>query len=92
MGNDFGLVVFDSTHAAIQTQTLLEQAQLKNRMLTTPGNLSAGCGLSIYFDLADLGQITRLLQQQQVTYRALYQVHKDGLHSQYQLIKNEVRG
>lgn len=44
------IIVFDSTHYAIKTEKLMTQMKISGRLIPTPGNLRAGCGLSYKID------------------------------------------
>lgn len=86
MDQEFGLVVFDETHEAIKSETLVKAQQIKARALTTPGQITAGCGLSLRFALADLPKIKAFLKTEQIHYQAVYHGERHGLQSDYQLL------
>ena len=53
MKMEYGLVVFDSTHEAIKAEIIVKNAKFHARIIGTPGENVAGCGLSLRYDLKD---------------------------------------
>lgn len=88
MQKEFGMVVFDSTHTAITCAELFEKRDIKSRVLTTPGVISAGCGLSIHFSTQDLEAVKQLISGQQVEIRDIYLATKTGVKIEYQKIES----
>ena len=41
------MIVFNSTHAAIEASEILKNNKQVNRIVNTPGKIENGCGLSI---------------------------------------------
>ena len=46
---DFGIIAFENTHAAISAQQALQQAEMQVHIMPTPREITAGCGLSLRF-------------------------------------------
>ena len=46
---DFCVIAFVNTHAAISTQKALERAGFTTHVMPTPREVTAGCGLSLRF-------------------------------------------
>ncbi|MGM9891539.1 DUF3343 domain-containing protein [Limosilactobacillus sp.] len=84
---EYGLVVFDSTHEAIKTETLAKSNQFHARLIGTPGQIVAGCGLSLRFDLADTDRLRKLLDENNVSYKGFYHALRDGIKSSYTVIE-----
>lgn len=84
---EYGLVVFDSTHEAIKTEILAKDNQFHARLIGTPGQIVAGCGLSLRFELTDTNRLRRLLDDNGVTYKGIYHALRDGIKSSYTAIK-----
>jgi hypothetical protein len=59
----FGLITFKSTHHAIASEKILLDAGLNIRIIPVPTEITAGCGLSIKYDEADLLTIHPLIAQ-----------------------------
>lgn len=87
MHQEYGLVAFDSTHEAIRTEVLVKEKQFHARLIGTPGQISAGCGLSLRYDLSDTDRLEQVLSDDQVSYQGIYHAKRDGLASQYKLIR-----
>ncbi|HBK85383.1 MAG TPA: hypothetical protein DDZ53_05070 [Firmicutes bacterium] len=68
------LMTFDSTHYALAAETILLEAKLSPDIQPTPRELSASCGLAIAIPLAEREQAKQLLQQNSISYRAIYRV------------------
>ncbi|MGI5966026.1 MULTISPECIES: DUF3343 domain-containing protein [Anaerotruncus] len=52
----YGVIAFDSTHAAIHAEKRLK-ARCKVSMMPTPRQITASCGISIRFFPDDLGVV-----------------------------------
>ncbi len=48
----YGIVLFDTTQAAIRAEKVLDQAEIKTKLIPVPRHISANCGISLRFDLA----------------------------------------
>lgn len=83
----FGMVVFDSTHAAMACEELFKTQKIKSRLLTTPGEISAGCGLSVHFDLDALPLAETLLKGNEIDYRDVFIVKKNGVSFEYKKLE-----
>lgn len=51
------VIAFDSTHHAIKAEKILKAEDLNIRVIPTPREISASCGLSIKFNEEDLNKI-----------------------------------
>lgn len=87
MHMEYGLVVFDSTHEAIKTETLAKDNHYHARLIGTPGKIVAGCGLSLRYELADTDRLRKLLDSNNVDYKGFYHALRDGIKSSYTVIK-----
>lgn len=56
------VVAFDSTHHAINAEKILKGKNLDIRMIPTPREISASCGLSIKFNEDDLESIMKTME------------------------------
>ncbi|WP_373842672.1 DUF3343 domain-containing protein [Limosilactobacillus sp.] len=84
---EYGLVVFDSTHEAIKTETLAKDNQFHARLIGTPGQIVAGCGLSLRYELDDTVSLRKLLDNNNVSYKGFYHALRNGIKSSYTVIK-----
>ena len=46
---EYGIVLFDTTQAAIRAEKVLEQAGIKTKLLPVPRHISSNCGISLRF-------------------------------------------
>ncbi|MGI5877474.1 MAG: DUF3343 domain-containing protein [Christensenellales bacterium] len=57
MTEPYGLIVFRSRQQALRMEQELRSAGLRVRVVHTPHEAAAGCGLSVQFDLNDLKRV-----------------------------------
>lgn len=67
----FLIVSFNSTHDAIKSESITSKAELKARLIPTPPEISAGCGLSLRAEERDKDRVVELLRDN---------VNPDGLY------------
>jgi len=58
---DFCLIAFENTHAAISAQRALDEAGLQAYVMPTPREITAGCGLSIRFPPKEYAEAKRVM-------------------------------
>ena len=58
---NYGVVLFDTTQAAIKAEKVLIQAGIKIKLIPVPRQISANCGISIRFDLPMMDKIKSIL-------------------------------
>lgn len=75
--NDFYLISFNSTHHAIRTEKLLEEAGMKILTLPTPREIAASCGLSIKFELEDKDKVNEIMKENSLERRGIFHITKD---------------
>lgn len=73
----FLLLAADSTHFIIKLEKILQNSEICCRIIPLPGEISAGCGLSIKCDLEDREKIEALLEENGVVVNK-YIVYKEG--------------
>ena len=66
--SDYGIVLFDTTQAAIKAEKALNQSGIKIKLIPVPRHISANCGVSIRFDLPMMGKIKSILNKNDVPY------------------------
>lgn len=69
------LMIFDSTAHAIRAENELLADDNTIKIRTIPNEISAGCGLSIYFQ--DLDKVKQSINKRNIIYNAIYQVVND---------------
>ena len=77
----FLLLVSNSTHFIIKLEKILQNSQICCRIIPLPGEISAGCGLSIKCELSDKDKINQLLKEDDIEVEQ-YLVRKDGFKKQ----------
>ena len=81
----FLLLASDSTHFVMKLEKVLQNSQICCRIIPLPGEISAGCGLSIKVDLNDKDKVEKLLLHENIQVKK-YLVNKVGLKKEIQEI------
>jgi len=63
---NYGVVLFDTTQAAIKAEKELIQTGIKIKLIPVPRHISANCGISIRFDLTMMDEIKSILTENDV--------------------------
>ncbi|MQS52378.1 DUF3343 domain-containing protein [Companilactobacillus mishanensis] len=86
MGQTFGLMTFNTTHEAIQIKDILdENPDYTSSIISTPGSISAGCGMSVRFNYDEKNAILQLLADKGFSYQQIYKGNRVGVKSTYEL-------
>ncbi|APX72201.1 DUF3343 domain-containing protein [Companilactobacillus allii] len=87
MKNEFGLVTFKSTHQAIKVKELLDgNEEYKANIISTPGQISAGCGMSLRFNYDKKESLKEMLNDKSLGYQNIYKGTRSiGVRSTYTL-------
>ena len=59
----FGIASFRSRQQVMKFEAALRRAGIRVEVVTTPRDVSVGCGLSIRFELGDAGRVMEVYQQ-----------------------------
>lgn len=62
----FILISFNSTHQAIKSESVTGKANLKTRLIPTPPEVSAGCGLSLRLEETDKTEVEAILRTNEI--------------------------
>lgn len=82
MDEKFYVVSFDSTHHAIRADKLFKEHNLNVRMMPTPREITASCGLSIRFEEADLEEVEEIINKEDLDVKGKYEMNrKDGVRT-----------
>ncbi len=73
----FALITFANSHLVLKAEKTLENEDIK--VIPLPSEISAGCGLSIMCSLENVQNLTNILTQNQIVYKTVYKVSKNGL-------------
>jgi hypothetical protein len=71
---EFSVVLFHSSSHALRAEKVLQEAGISNKMIPTPRQLSADCGMSLRFDRAEEAQVARVLVEQQVPTNGIHPI------------------
>lgn len=74
----FYLIVFDSTHHALQAEEILQENDCQLMMVPVPPEISADCGLAIKLD-TNKQEVINQLAEAEVEFAGYYKVIKEGL-------------
>ncbi|MFC6322777.1 DUF3343 domain-containing protein [Companilactobacillus baiquanensis] len=86
MDTKFGLLTFSTTHQAISTNELLKSKQeFETSIISTPGKISAGCGMSVRFNYSDKDAILKLLADEDLQFQNIYVGTRVGVRITYEL-------
>ena len=61
MSNTYGVVLFESTSAAVRAEKEVKKHGLKVKLIPVPRHLSSDCGICLRFDWPDLERVQTLL-------------------------------
>ena len=68
MKDNYSVVIFYSTSAAIRTESLAQKVNLKVKLIPVPRHLSSDCGICLQFNNEDKPKIEKILQDGKVEY------------------------
>ncbi|OEF97330.1 DUF3343 domain-containing protein [Desulfuribacillus alkaliarsenatis] len=66
------LLTFDSTHQALQLETILDTMDIDFDIRPIPPALYAGCGLAIEFKSEDIDTVKQAITEHQVVSKSFY--------------------
>ena len=71
------VVAFDSTHYAIQGEKTLKENGIDIKVIPTPREITASCGLSIRFSPQFLEEVKKILEETSLTIKGIYKLVKN---------------
>jgi len=74
MKENYSVVIFYSTSAAIRAESLTQKANLKIKLIPIPRHLSSDCGICLRFNNEDKPKIEKILQDGKVEYENIYKI------------------
>ncbi len=75
----FALLTFANSHLVLKAEKSLESENMDIKVIPLPSEISAGCGLSIMCDLDVISTCTKILDTNEIQYKKIYKVLKNGL-------------
>ena len=70
--SSYGVVLFDSTQAALRAEKVLEKAGFPIKLIPVPRQFSADCGLSVRFPFEQAEDVRAALESAGVPFSALH--------------------
>jgi hypothetical protein len=67
----YGIILFDTTQAAIRAEKVLDKAGIKTKLIPVPRHISSNCGISLRFDLAIASAVKSALAAKSVPVAAI---------------------
>lgn len=71
------VVAFDSTHYAIQGEKTLKERGIDIKVIPTPREITASCGLSIRFNPQLLEQVKKIIEESSLSIKGIYKLVKN---------------
>ncbi|MDR0879657.1 MAG: DUF3343 domain-containing protein [Clostridioides sp.] len=75
--NDMYIISFNSTHHAMRSEKLLQNTEIHIKILPTPREISASCGLSIMFSIEDIDLVKKTLDDSEIDFKGIYHLKKN---------------
>lgn len=86
MEENFYVISFDSTHHAIKAEKLFKERNLNIKMMPTPREITASCGLSIRFEAGDLYEVKDIISKEELSVKGKYEIRrKEGVRTAQKL-------
>jgi len=77
--SEYGIAAFRSRQQVMRFEQMLNQAGVRTRVVSTPREVSVGCGLSVRFELSDVNAVRQVLYRSKpANLIGLYSVKQDG--------------
>lgn len=83
---EYGVLLFESTHHAMEAEKHLKESNLPARIISTPEKIKASCGFSLKYEIDLEETILNLLNQEKVLYEAYYHASGKGLNMTYRKV------
>lgn len=74
---EFGVITFQSTHHAIKGESIIKEMEIPFKTIPTPREITLSCGLSIRFDLKDLDEIIKAMEEKQLAIKGIYRYTRE---------------
>ena len=75
----YGVILFSTTSSVMQAEKILLKAGFVIKLIPTPREFSADCGISIRFEWDQNAQIKALLEKEKVNYEAILPLVVNGI-------------
>ena len=71
METQYGIVLFDTTQAAIKAEKALDKEGIRIKLIPVPRHISSNCGISLRFDLSVASRVKSVLVRENVPFAAV---------------------
>jgi hypothetical protein len=71
MSVEYGVVLFESTSAALKAEKEAVRAELKIKLIPAPRHLSSDCGFCLRFEWNDLDKVEGLLRSKELKFERI---------------------
>ena len=71
METQYGIVLFDTTQAAIKAEKALDKAGIRIKLIPVPRHISSNCGISLRFDLSVASRVKSVLVTENVPFASV---------------------
>jgi hypothetical protein len=72
--NDYGVVLFYTTSAAMRAEKVLKKAEISVKLIPTPRELSSDCGIAMRFSWAQVENVRNSLDSAGVEVAGIHQI------------------
>jgi hypothetical protein len=70
----YGIVLFHSTQAAIKSEKILKQANIKIKLIPVPRHLSSDCGICLRFEFENALTVKTILKSKNMQIAGIYRL------------------
>lgn len=74
--NKMHIVSFNSTNQAIKCDKVFGSSNIRYAVLPTPREITKSCGTSIRFLLEDIEDVKRIIKDNEIEYKGIYEITK----------------
>ena len=78
MIQDYYLIVFEGTHAALSAESFFKKMNVRVKLIPLPSFIAAGCGFSIKVLPNEVKRVEALLERPELEWSKLYKIVKVG--------------
>ena len=72
MNDNYSVVIFFSTSAAVRAESLTQKKSLEVKLIPVPRNLSSDCGICLQINTKDKEKIEKILLEGKVEYDNIF--------------------
>ena len=75
---DYYLIVFDGTHAAMSAESFFKKMNVRVKLIPLPSIISSGCGFSLKVLPSEVKVVESVLKRSEIEWSELYKIAKAG--------------